>query len=359
MLSFSVQCIVFLYELYVMEVEWVIELKNVSKIYKRNNEETVALNNVNLHIEKGDIFGVIGYSGAGKSTLIRLINYLEQPTSGDIYVDEKNLGSYTNSQLRHVRKDIGMIFQHFNLLQAKTIYQNIAIPLILAKQPKHIIKERVLELLKFVGLEDKANSYPNELSGGQKQRIGIARALATNPSILLCDEATSALDPQTTDSILQLLKQINEKYKITIVMITHEMSTIQKICHKVAVMEEGRVIEEGEVTKVFSQPKQQATKDFVKTVIQDQVPQKVVETMKHALESRFIIVKFHDEINEKINKWIHELGLTVNIVHASVHEIKTNTVGTLILQLSGDKGKMEEALLEAQQSTLLVKELVS
>src|SRR5699024_5904050 len=260
--------------------KWVIELKNVSKVYKRNNEETVALDDVNLHIEEGDIFGVIGFSGAWKSTLIRLINYLERPTSGAIYVDGKDLGSYNNSQLRHVRKDIGMIFQHFNLLQAKTIYQNIAIPLILAKQPKHIIKERVIELLKFVGLEDKMKSYPNELSGGQKQRIGIARALATNPSILLCDEATSALDPQTTDSILHLLKQINEKYNITIVMITHEMSIIQKICNKVAVMEEGRVIEEGEVTKVFSQPKQQATKDFVKTVIQDHVPQKVVEMVK-------------------------------------------------------------------------------
>src|SRR5699024_306656 len=222
-------------------------------------------NKVNLRINKGEIFGVIGFSGAGKSTLVRLINYLERPSSGKVYVEGKSLDTYNNAQLRKVRKDIGMIFQHFNLLQSKTIYQNIAMPLILAKTPKHIIRERVLELLKFVGVEDKEKSYPNELSGGQKQRIGIARALATNPSILLCDEATSALDPQTTDSILQLLKQINEKYKITIVMITHEMSTIQKICHKVAVMEEGRVIEEGEVTKVFSQPKQQATKDFVKT----------------------------------------------------------------------------------------------
>lgn len=335
-----------------------IEFKNVSKTYKRNNQETVALDRVNLRIKKGEIFGVIGFSGAGKSTLLRLINYLEKPSSGEVYIDNQDLSVYSNGQLRHVRKDIGMIFQHFNLLQAKTIYQNIAIPLILMKTPKHLIKERVLELLKFVGLEDKEKSYPNELSGGQKQRIGIARALATNPSILLCDEATSALDPQTTDSILHLLKQINEKYDITIVMITHEMSIIQRICHKVAVMEDGRVIEEGEVTKVFSEPKEKSTKNFVRTVIQEELPQKVLKVMKHERDSRFLIVKFNKDINERINEWIHTLNLTVNIMHASVHEIKTKTVGTLILQVKGNQENMEQAVEEAREYELLVKELI-
>lgn len=336
-----------------------IEFQNVSKIYNRSDKETVALNKVNLRINKGEIFGVIGFSGAGKSTLVRLINYLERPSSGKVYVEGKSLDTYNNAQLRKVRKDIGMIFQHFNLLQSKTIYQNIAMPLILAKTPKHIIRERVLELLKFVGLEDKEKSYPNELSGGQKQRIGIARALATNPSILLCDEATSALDPQTTDSILQLLKEINEQYNITIVMITHEMSIIQKICHKVAVMEEGRIIEEGDVAKVFSQPQETSTKNFVKTIIDDSLPQKVIDLMKKTTNSRFIMVDFRDDVNDKINSWISEFNLRVDILHASVHEIKTKTVGSLILQLSGLEENMALALQDAEDHSLLIKELLN
>src|SRR5699024_2487255 len=227
-----------------------IELKNISKIYKRNNTETQALKDINLHINKGDIFGVIGFSGAGKSTLIRLVNYLEKPTKGKVIINNHDLNHYPVRQLRKLRKDIGMIYQHFNLLNSKTIYQNIAIPLVLEKENKKIIQKRVIELLEFVGLEDKVDSYPNELSGGQKQRIGIARALATNPSILLCDEITSALDPNTTDSILKLLQKINETYNITIMIITHEMNIIQKICNRVAVMEDGKVIEEGTVLDV-------------------------------------------------------------------------------------------------------------
>src|SRR5690625_188532 len=197
-----------------------IELQNLSKIYENNGLKINALNNVNLHVEAGDIFGVIGLSGAGKSTLVRTVNYLEKPTEGTVKVDGKELGTLSVKQLRSLRKNIGMIFQHFNLLQSKTIYQNIAIPLILNKEKKGAIKDRVMELLSFVGLEDKAKNYPNELSGGQKQRVGIARALATNPSVLLCEEATSALEPQTTESILQLLKKINREYNITILMIT-------------------------------------------------------------------------------------------------------------------------------------------
>jgi len=335
----------------------VIEFKNVSKIYRRKDQETIALKNINLRINKGEIFGVIGFSGAGKSTLVRLINYLEKPTSGEVLIEGKNLSAYNEAQLRKVRKNIGMIFQHFNLLHSKTIYENIAMPLILSKMPKEQIKERVRELLRFVGLEDKEKSYPNELSGGEKQRIGIARALATNPSILLCDEATSALDPQTTDSILELLKKINEEYDITIVMITHEMSVIQKICHKVAVMEKGKIIEKGDVEKVFSQPHQSTTKNFVKTIIDDSIPQKVSELIRIETNSRFLVVEFRDNLNEKINRWIREWDLNVNIVHASVHEIKEKRVGFLILQISGSKEKMELANYDVQRDALLIKEL--
>lgn len=334
-----------------------IELKNVSKVYYRDETETVALDEVDLSIGKGEIFGVIGFSGAGKSTLVRLINFLEQPTSGSVYVDNKNLFEYSPKQLRVVRKDIGMIFQHFNLLNSKTIYHNIAMPLILSKTPKHVVNERVLELLEFVGLKDKAMNYPNELSGGQKQRIGIARALATNPSILLCDEATSALDPQTTDSILRLLQKINEQYNITIVIITHEMSIIQKICHKVAVMEEGRIIEKGEVAKVFSNPKQQATKNFVSTVMKDGLPENIKIKVQKAEKSRILKVVFSDQTNAAINRWIMQYGITVNIIYSSINDIKTKTVGILFLQIKGDEEKMIKAINDAKNSSIFIKEL--
>ena len=206
-----------------------IELRNVHKTFIRKEVKIEALKSISLKVDKGDIFGVIGYSGAGKSTLIRLVNYLERPTEGQVLVDGHDLGAYSDKELRAAKKNIGMIFQHFNLLESKKVFDNVAIPLVLLKKSKAEIRKRVEELLAFVGLSDKAGSYPSELSGGQKQRVGIARALASNPSILLCDEATSALDPQTTSSILQLLKRINAEYNITIMIITHEMSVIQEI----------------------------------------------------------------------------------------------------------------------------------
>ena len=236
-----------------------IELQNIQKVFNRKDVTVDALKGVSLKVEKGDIFGVIGFSGAGKSTLIRMVNYLEQPTSGDVIVDNKNLGKLTSKELRDVRKQIGMIFQNFNLLESKTVFENVAIPLVLNYTPKNEIESRVKELLEFVGLENKVNAYPDELSGGQKQRVGIARALATNPLILLCDEATSALDPQTTDSILQLLKKINKEYNITILIITHEMNVIREVCNKVAVMEKGEIIEQGNLLDVFGNPKEETT----------------------------------------------------------------------------------------------------
>ena len=335
-----------------------IELKDVSKIYRHNGTETTALDNVNVHVKKGDIFGVIGFSGAGKSTLIRLVNFLEKPTSGNVFIDGNDLNTNSIKKLRTVRKNIGMIFQHFHLLNSKTIFQNIATPLILMKKPKQKIKERVMELLHFVGLEDKANNYPNELSGGQKQRIGIARALATNPSILLCDEATSALDPQTTDSILQLLQKINEEYNITIMIITHEMSIIQKICNRVAVMERGKIIEEGEVLTVFGNPKQKSTKNFVRTVVKDEIPESIRKNIQHIPGSRLFKLKFINEANIVINELIRTFDITVNVVYATLDEIQDETVGFVIIQLVGNNAKIAEASSYLNTNEMNVKELI-
>lgn len=335
-----------------------IELHNISKIYTRKGTETEALKDVNLKVNKGDIFGVIGYSGAGKSTLIRIVNYLEKPTSGTVFVNGTDLGSYNTSQLREARKDIGMIFQHFNLLDSKTIFQNVSIPLVLSKQNKDVIKERVMELLDFVGLADKAENYPNELSGGQKQRIGIARALATNPSVLLCDEATSALDPQTTDSILQLLQRINEEYKITIMIITHEMSIIQKVCNRVAVMENGEIIEQGNVVDVFGNPKHPSSQSFVRTIIHDQIPESVKKRMEHIPGSQLIRISLGKKsTNHIVNDLIRNYDLTVNVVFASMNDIQDDLVGYMILQLIGDDQALSDARTYLNQQGLDVEEL--
>lgn len=322
-----------------------IEMKGVTKKFVRNGMITYALNNVNLSVDKGDFFGVIGYSGAGKSTLVRVINYLEKPTKGEVLINGIELSSYSTSKLRKVRKNIGMIFQHFNLLNSKTVFQNIAIPLVLDKIDKHTIKKRVTELLDFVGLADKAESYPNELSGGQKQRIGIARALASNPAILLCDEATSALDPQTTDSILQLLKKINDEFKITIIIITHEMTVIQKVCNRVAVMEKGEIIEQGNVLDVFGNPQQTSTKNLVSTVIHDKIPASIKKRMEKIPGSiLFRIPTGKEETDSVVNNLIRGYNIEVRIVFASMHEIQNETVGYLMLHLIGDGQALEKAV---------------
>lgn len=272
-----------------------IELRNVSKIFKTKESEVKALDDVSLKIEDGDIYGIIGFSGAGKSTLIRTINALEVPTSGQVLVDDEDINALRKSELRKKRKKIGMIFQQFNLLETKTVYENIALPLVLNHVPKEQIKRKVEEVLEYVELTDKRDIYPSKLSGGQKQRVGIARALATEPSILLSDESTSALDPKTTKAILKLLKKINKELKITIVLITHEMNVIQSICNHVAVMENGRIVERGEVLEVFSEPKQEITRNFVKTVINDSVPELLVESIKSEKKNNKLLkLKFLD-----------------------------------------------------------------
>ncbi|MEK4850114.1 methionine ABC transporter ATP-binding protein [Paenibacillus sp. FSL H7-0756] len=338
-----------------------IELRNVYKTFTRKEVKIEALKGISLKVEKGDIFGVIGYSGAGKSTLIRLVNYLERPTEGQVLVDGYDLGAYSDKELRAAKKNIGMIFQHFNLLESKKVFDNVAIPLVLLKKSKAEIRKRVEELLEFVGLSDKAGSYPSELSGGQKQRVGIARALASNPSILLCDEATSALDPQTTQSILQLLKRINAEYNITVMIITHEMSVIQEICNKVAVMEEGRIIEQGSVLDVFGAPKHQTTQNFVKTVIQNSMTTSVRRTLKTEQGSQVYKLNFAGESASEpvLYEIIRTYGVKVNILFANTTEIQETTLGMIIVQLQGEPAQMEAALNYMKQHEVRIEEVKS
>ena len=302
-------------------------------------------------IEKGDIFGIIGFSGAGKSTLLRMINALEVPTSGHVEIDGVNINGLSFNELRKVRKRIGMVFQQFNLLNAKSVYDNVAIPLILNKVPKSEIDKKVKTLLDFVDLGDKANAYPGELSGGQKQRVGIARALATDPSILLCDEATSALDPDTTESILQLLERVNRELGVTVVIVTHEIDVIQKICNRVVVMEHGKLIESGSVLEVFSKPKHETTKRFVRTVIPDEIP----STVKHTLacdKRPYTILKMHFLGNNTTDNVLYHINkifdLETSVLFATVTELEHTVLGIFIVQFIGDDlevGKVKEYLV--------------
>ena len=249
-----------------------IELKHVSKTFYKKDTAVHALTDVSLQIAEGEIFGVIGSSGAGKSTLIRCINLLERPTTGDVIVGGENLISLSSRQLTQTRRRIGMIFQHFNLLSSRTVFENVAFPLELSGTPKEEITRRVTELLTLVGLLEKKNDYPVSLSGGQKQRVAIARTLANNPTVLLCDEATSALDPETTRSILVLLKDINRRFRITILLITHEMNVVKAICDRVAVISEGQLIEQGTVREIFSHPRTELTREFIASSLHFSVP---------------------------------------------------------------------------------------
>lgn len=322
-----------------------IEFKDVSKTFHKRSTEIQALKDVSFTVERQEIYGVIGYSGAGKSTLIRLVNKLENVTSGEVVVDGHQINQYSKKELRKVKKNIGMIFQHFNLLNSKTVFNNVAMPLILEGKSKKYIKEKVDEMLEFVGLGDKGSQYPNELSGGQKQRVAIARALVTDPQILLCDEATSALDPATTDSILRLLKRVNETFEVTILLITHEMSVIQKICDKVAVMEQGRVIEKGTVLDVFSHPKTETAKNFVSTVISTDISEKMIHQLPR--DANYQDVKVYMEGAQLglsvIQTLIKDFNLGVNVIYASMSDIQDTSVGYLTLRIKGTDEEKQRA----------------
>ncbi len=308
-----------------------------------------------LEIEKGDIYGVIGYSGAGKSTLIRMVNALETPTSGNVWVEEKDIGTLNQKELRNLRKGIGMIFQQFNLLESKTIYDNVAIALKLNGVSKKDMEKRVTELLDFVELSDKKYSYPGQLSGGQKQRVGIARALANNPSILLCDEATSALDPKTTDSILELLKKINEMLHITIVIITHEMNVIQKICNKVAVMDYGQVVETGSVIQVFSNPQSDIARRFVGNLIRDVIPEPLVESIRRETRnSRLLRIKLENTDSTEPLLWEinRRFEVETNILYSTINVIQGIVVGIMLVLFIGTDEEIEKAeqyILESKE----------
>lgn len=315
-----------------------IQIDHVSKTFREKKLEVKALQDVSIHVEKGDIYGIVGFSGAGKSTLIRLVNKLETPDSGSVVVAGQSLAGLKGKDLHHLRRRIGMVFQQFNLLEGKTVYHNIAIPLLLEHRSKAEIDKRVSEVLAFVELSDKKDAYVSQLSGGQKQRVGIARALATSPEILLCDEATSALDPQTTESILRLLKRINREMGITILLITHQMQVIQLICNKVAVMEYGKVVEEGAVIDVFGRPKAEVTKRFVRTVINDQVPETFYDTIRS--ENRHYTLEQLKFIGDSVNEPVianlcRRSGLEVNIVGANISELQQSMMSVFILQLVG------------------------
>lgn len=317
----------------------IISFENLSKRYEKKGQTFVALDNVTFKVNKGDVYGLIGFSGAGKSTLLRMVNALETPTEGKVFVKGVDLTSLKESKLREIRKDIGMIFQEFNLLETKTVFDNIAIPLVLRHDNKQKIKARVEELLKFVGLEDKAKALPGELSGGQKQRVGIARALATEPEILLCDEATSALDPDTTESILNLLARVNKELNVTILFVTHTIRVVQKLCNKVAILEHGKLVENGSVIDIFSKPKSTIAKRFVETVIPSKIPESIVaELKKYEANYKVIRIFFHaehatDDVIWQINA---KLGVHTNVMFASVTELQGRVLSIITLQLTGN-----------------------
>ncbi|AHN28455.1 methionine ABC transporter ATP-binding protein [Snodgrassella alvi] len=318
--------------------------ENIKKTYIKNKQQVHALNDINLTVDTGDIYGLIGWSGAGKSSLIRLVNQLEKPTSGTVTVDGVDLNKLDTKAQREHKKKIGMIFQHFNLLESKTVAQNIAIPLVLQGLKRDEIDRRVDAMLSYVDLAGKKQSYPSQLSGGQKQRVGIARALITEPTILLCDEATSALDPQTTLSILKLLKQINSERNITILLVTHEMEVISSICNKVAVMEKGQVIEKGTVLDIFSAPQQETTKKFVSTVINAKIPEAVLDSLVEQ-ENIFRLEFLGNSAREPVvNELILKQLVEINILFANMREIGGVVLGSMFIQMNGIETDVEKAL---------------
>ncbi|MDQ0268826.1 methionine ABC transporter ATP-binding protein [Cytobacillus purgationiresistens] len=325
-----------------------ITFEQVSKSFGTKENEIKAVQDVSLEINKGEIFGVIGFSGAGKSTLLRLVNLLEQPTSGKIIVNDQQVNQLSQKELRKLRSRIGMIFQSFNLFSSRTVYGNIAYPLKLAGWTKNKIDERVKELLRFVALEDKADKYPENLSGGQKQRVGIARALATSPDILICDEATSALDPETTDEILSLLRRVNKEYSITIMLITHEMHVIKSICNRVAVMENGKVIEEGQVFDLFTKPQKKTTKNFIRSVLNDQLSYHLYEKLKKEQRGRMFRIIFKEGVSNEpiLSRTCKRYEVDFNIIYGNINELQERLFGSLIVEFIGEEKEVQRVIEE-------------
>jgi len=321
-----------------------IRIENLSKtFYDENNNNIEALKNVNLEINEGEIFGIIGLSGAGKSTLIRCINRLEEPTQGKIYIQGEDITVYDKENLRNLRKNIGMIFQHFNLFSQKTVYKNIAFPLELEGLSKDEIEKRVDTLLEYVGLEDKKYAYPSQLSGGQKQRVAIARALANNPKILLSDEGTSALDPKTTKSILDLLRRTRDEFGLTIVLITHQMEVIKDICDRVAIIENGEIIEINTVEELFKNPRTKTAHEFISRIKSD-----ITEEIIEPNESSATIVRlgYTGENAKKpiVSRMVKNFDIEVNILSGDINRLIKTSVGHLILEIQGEDEEINKAI---------------
>ncbi|MGQ7248946.1 methionine ABC transporter ATP-binding protein [Halomonas sp. V046] len=326
-----------------------IRLHNVSKTFGTGPRAVTALKNIDLHVPKGQIHGVIGLSGAGKSTLIRCVNLLERPSTGSVFVDDRELTGLSGAELNQARHRIGMIFQHFNLLTSRTVFNNVALPLELMGMKRDAITERVTPLLDLVGLSDKAHQHPAQLSGGQKQRVAIARALASRPRVLLCDEATSALDPQTTGSILELLQDINHKLGLTILLITHEMEVVKTICHRVSLISDGELVEQADVGDFFTAPRTRLGRHFLNDFLELDPPRALVERLETAAgEQTHPVVRLAfsgDAVSTPlISRLARECGVDVSILQAKVESIQERTLGLMIAELMGDADDTRRAI---------------
>ncbi|RZJ14831.1 MAG: methionine ABC transporter ATP-binding protein [Acidovorax sp.] len=343
-----------------------IDLRGITQTYQGPQGPVEALRGIDLHINPGEVFGIIGKSGAGKSSLVRVINLLNRPTQGQVFVDGRDLTQLNDAQLREARRDIGMVFQHFNLLSSRTVFDNAALPLELAGMNKAAIRERVNPLLELVGLSALADRYPAQISGGQKQRVGIARALASRPKVLLSDEATSALDPETTRSILDLLRQVNRELGLTVVLITHQMQVIKQVADRVAVIEAGRIVEQGRVLDVFTRPQQAITKSLIDEILPQELPasvlghvRKLADQLAAGRTGQLLRLSYAGDSAYQpiLSQLIREFGVDMSILHGQVDEIQDETFGSLAVYASGEAESLRGAVAHLRAGGVEVEEV--
>lgn len=345
-----------------------IDLRGITQIYPGPQGPVEALRGIDLHITPGEVFGIIGRSGAGKSSLVRVINLLNRPTKGEVIVAGRDLTLLNDAQLRAARRDIGMVFQHFNLLSSRTVFDNAALPLELAGMDKAAIRERVNPLLELVGLSALADRYPSQISGGQKQRVGIARALASRPKVLLSDEATSALDPETTRSILALLRQVNKELGLTVVLITHQMQVIKQVADRVAVIDAGRIVEQGAVIDVFTRPQQAITKSLIDEIVPQELPASVLDHVRHLSRQlqgggvgQLLRLSYSGDraYQPILSRLIREHGLDLSILHGQIDEIQDQTFGSLAVYASGEGARLQTAIAQLRGEGVVVEEVTT
>ena len=345
-----------------------IDLRGITQIYPGPQGPVEALRGIDLHITPGEVFGIIGRSGAGKSSLVRVINLLNRPTKGEVIVAGRDLTQLNDAQLRAARRDIGMVFQHFNLLSSRTVFDNAALPLELAGMDKAAIRERVNPLLELVGLSALADRYPSQISGGQKQRVGIARALASRPKVLLSDEATSALDPETTRSILALLRQVNKELGLTVVLITHQMQVIKQVADRVAVIDAGRIVEQGPVIDVFTRPQQAITKSLIDEIVPQELPASVLDHVRHLSRQlqgggvgQLLRLSYSGEraYQPILSRLIREHGLDLSILLGQIDEIQDQTFGSLAVYASGEGARLQTAIAQLRGEGVVVEEVTT